>query len=48
MLHIEIGERELWDEKKEEFIYIKAQTIALEHSLVAISKWEAEFGKPFL
>lgn len=48
MLLLTIPARELWDEIHQEFIYIKGQTIQLEHSLVSLSKWEAQYGKPFL
>jgi hypothetical protein len=48
MLQITIPETELWDEGKQEFIYVKAQTLSLEHSLVSISKWESKWCKPFL
>lgn len=39
---------ELWDEAKEEFVYLKEFPIQLEHSLLSISKWEAKWKKPFL
>ena len=48
MLQIIVPERELWDEKKEEFVYIKKQKLQLEHSLVSISKWESKWCKPYL
>lgn len=48
MLKINIPGLELYDEVKEEFIEIKGQTIALEHSLVSISKWESKWKVPFL
>lgn len=48
MLRIQIPDREYFDESKNEFVYIKGQTIALEHSLVSVSKWEAKYHKPFL
>lgn len=49
MLTVTIPEvKELWDSKKEEFVSFKGQTISLEHSLVAISKWESKWQKPFL
>lgn len=48
MLDITIPETELWDDRKETFIYVKEQHLKLEHSLVAISKWEAKYHKPFL
>lgn len=48
MLYLKIPDMELYDDAKEEFIYIKGQTIALEHSLVSVSKWEAKWKVPFL
>lgn len=48
MLRITIPEFEIFDETKEEFIYIKPQTLQLEHSLVAISEWESKWHKPCL
>lgn len=48
MLRITIPACEQWDEEKEEFVYSKEQTLVLEHSLVSISKWEANWCKPFL
>lgn len=48
MLRITIPAVELWDEKKEEFVCTKEQTLQLEHSLVSISKWESKWKKAFL
>ena len=48
MLQITIPEVELWDEKNQRFVYVKEQTLSLEHSLVSISKWESKWCKPFL
>lgn len=50
MLRITIpaSQMELWDEKNQEFIHLKDQTLQLEHSLVSLSKWEAKWCKPFL
>lgn len=48
MLKITIPDKEYFDDNKEEFVYIPGQTIALEHSLVSISKWEAKYHIPFL
>ena len=48
MLSITIPSYELWDEKEERFIYLKAQTLQLEHSLVSLSKWESKWTKIFL
>lgn len=48
MLKLVIPDREVWDQKTEEFINIKGQTICLEHSLISLSKWESKWNKPFL
>lgn len=48
MLQITVPAIEFWDEKKQEFISRKAQTLQLEHSLVSLSKWESKWHKPFL
>ena len=39
---------ELWDEGKQEFVYLPGQTLEMEHSLASLSKWESKMGKPFL
>lgn len=43
-------QRELYDEAQHKFVHIntKETVLRLEHSLVAISKWEAKWNKPFL
>lgn len=48
MLRIEVPASSEWDENNECFINTNACTLILEHSLLAISKWEAEYKKPFL
>lgn len=48
MLYVTIPQVEQWDEQKQEFLKTKTQTIALEHSLVSLSKWEAKWKKPFI
>lgn len=48
MLWITIPESEFYDERKNEFIYLKKTTLQLEHSLVSLSKWESRWNKPFL
>lgn len=48
MLRVEIPDIELYDEQSERFIEIKGQTLALEHSLVSLSKWESKWHKSFL
>lgn len=48
MLRITIPAQELYDETSQEFIYMKEQTLEMEHSLVSLSKWESKWHKPFL
>ena len=48
MLRITLPEREYFDNSKQEFFYVKKQTLDLEHSLVSISKWESKWKKPFI
>lgn len=48
MLRITIPATELWDEKKHQFVYVKEQTLQLEHSLISISKWESKWCKSFI
>lgn len=47
MLQIKIPV-EMWDEGKQEFVYLPGQTLELEHSLASLSKWESKMNKPFL
>ena len=48
MLQITIPAIEQWDESTQEFVYSKAHTLQLEHSLISLSKWESKWHKPFL
>ena len=48
MLQITIPSTRVWNEKTEEFMLVKGQTLRLEHSLVSLSKWESKWCKPFL
>ena len=48
MITLKIAENTLFDEKNEQFQEIESVTVRMEHSLRAISKWEARYGKPFL
>lgn len=48
MLDIIIPETELFDERTMQFTYSKEQKLTLEHSLIAVSKWESKYEKPFL
>lgn len=47
MLHLTIPAREYWDERHNEFVQTKEQTLQLEHSLVSLSKWESKWCKSF-
>ena len=47
MLRITIPATELWDERTKTFVYVKEQTLQLEHSLVSLSKWESKWCKSF-
>lgn len=47
MLRLKIPAGEFYDEVNNRFIYTKATTLQLEHSLVSISKWESKWEKPF-
>lgn len=48
MLLITIPGRELYNERTNEFLPIKATTLQLEHSLISVSRWEEKWNKPFL
>lgn len=48
MLIINVPDAEVFNSSNNEFYNVKGQTIALEHSLVSISKWESKWHKPFL
>lgn len=48
MLSIVIPEKEFFDERTQEFVFIKEKKLDLEHSLISISKWESKWKKPFL
>lgn len=48
MLKMDIVGGELYDEVNEKFVTMKSTTISLEHSLIAISKWESKYHIPFL
>ena len=47
MLTIKIPKGEQYDPVNNLFIETKEQTLALEHSLVSVSKWESKWQKPF-
>ncbi len=47
MLTITIPPADYFDERKGEFVSIKATTLQLEHSLISVSKWESKWLKPF-
>lgn len=45
---LNLPERELYDEIREEFINVPAVSLRLEHSLLAISEWESKYEVSFL
>lgn len=47
MLELTIPSSEWFDERTNEFIYVPATTLRLEHSLISISKWEGRWKKSF-
>ncbi len=48
LLEIVIPAFEQYDESTNTFLTSKEQKLALEHSLVSISKWESKWKKPFI
>ena len=49
MLELTIPDQdEVWDSHTKTFRSYKGAKLRLEHSLISISKWEAEYHKPFL
>lgn len=48
MLQITIPPIESFDDRTQEFVVFKGQTLQLEHSLVSLRKWESKWCKPFL
>ena len=48
MLTIVVKGEEFYDSESEEFVYPEAFELQLEHSLAALSKWEAKYKKPYL
>ena len=47
-LKIEVKGKELFDEAADRFITVKPTVLDMEHSLIAISKWESKYHIPFL
>lgn len=48
MLYIEVSGCDFYNEDTNEFLHVKPQKLAMEHSLLSLSKWEANWKKPFL
>lgn len=48
MLQIKIDGVEMFDEQTNAFVTIKPTILNLEHSLIAMAKWESKWHKPFL
>ena len=46
-IKLHINEKEIYNDKTNEFFKVKAQDVTLEHSLISISKWEAKWHIPF-
>lgn len=47
MLRITVPATEMWDDRKEEFVYTEEQTLELEHSLVSLQTWESKWHQAF-
>lgn len=47
MLTINFKDKEMWNNQTDRFTTIKGGTFRFEHSLLAISKWEADWKIPF-
>jgi len=47
-IKIEVAATSFFNEITERFIEVKPTTLTLEHSLIAISKWESKYHIPFL
>lgn len=48
MLRIIVPAADFFNESDGKFVDFKEVIVDLEHSLISVSKWESEFGKPFL
>lgn len=48
MLRIDMPEKETYDSANNEFRTYKSMNLLLEHSLIAVSKWEMKWKKPFV
>ena len=48
MLQITVPKTEIFDENKNQFLWIPETTIQMEHSLVSLSKWEKRHCKAYL
>lgn len=46
-IKLHVNEKELYNDKRNEFFKVKAQDVTLEHSLISISKWESKWHVPF-
>lgn len=47
MIYIHVPQMEFYDGEANEFFIVKEQTLAMEHSLLSVDKWESKTKTPF-
>ena len=48
MLQIQLPAKRFWSERTQEFLFLEATTLKLEHSLISIQRWESKWHKSYL
>lgn len=48
MLTLEVSEKELFNNRTSEFVYVKPIKLEMEHSLLSLENWEAKWRKSFM